>query len=891
MSDPIGSFSGLASGVQWRDLVDQLMAVDKQRRLDPVTARQTLAQKRVDAWTSFQALVNKFRDASKALRDGSAFASFKIAGGTSATSGRTLLTATASAGAVPGSYSVEVLDLARANKLSGNVVASPSTALALTGDFAVNGKLVSVVATDSLSMVRDKINALNAGATPTGVTATVLSTGGTQHRLVLTSDQSGAGGIELVNGTGSVLQSLGVTDGTSALNVTSDGGVQTNRVSSATAAMATMLGVTMPAPSTITVGGRVIAVDLTVDSLASIAAKITAAGGNASVLSETQSGKTLYRLVTSDTVSAATADGLRSLEVLGFTKGGYAGITQVVKSENTYTDALGATATATTLLSALSVSGNSLGLVAGDTFSIQGLSGSGSAVAKTTFTIGAADTVQTLLNKINDATTGFGAGSRPAIATFVAGKIVLTDSVTGDSQLTLSVSATRASDSSTVSFGRQLADTVGRQRQVTAGSDSKVRVDGVLLTRASNIITDAMTGVTLNLQQAEVGSVVTLAIDRDRDAMSANVKAIATTYNDLLKFRADQSKDGAPLRGNATLRSSIATFTGSLLSNVSGVSGIYSRAGAVGLSLQTDGSLALDEAVFKGALTTNYSDIVSLFTTGGTSTNRSLSYYSSTSKTLPGTYAVNITAVATTPALTGSGFSGTYVDDATSDTMSITDSTTGVTGSVSLSNGDSIDTVVARLNSVFSNSKMALTASKNGNNLVITGSRYGSASTFTVAYSAGGTNGTAQLGMAAGTYAGVDVAGTIGGEVAVGSGQLLTSKPVLVGAAPDGLSVNYSGAATGAVGNLVFSLGVSGMLFNNADVVASPSGSIVTQQGILSKSITELKTRADTIQKAMDNKRAALLRQFTAMESAISRIQSQSASLTSYIGALNARRS
>ena len=85
MAEPIGSFSGLASGVQWRDLVDQLMTIEAQRKLDPVTARQTLAQKQIVAWSSLQSLATKFRDASKALRDGAAFSTFKVSGGASAT--------------------------------------------------------------------------------------------------------------------------------------------------------------------------------------------------------------------------------------------------------------------------------------------------------------------------------------------------------------------------------------------------------------------------------------------------------------------------------------------------------------------------------------------------------------------------------------------------------------------------------------------------------------------------------------------------------------------------------------------------------------------------------------------------------------------------------------
>ncbi len=885
MADPIGSFSGLASGVQWRDLVDQLVALDKQRKLDPVTARTTLAQKQATAWTAYQSLAIKFRDASNALRDSSAFGAFTVSGGTSVSTGRTLVSAAASSGAAPGSYAVEVLDVARANKLSGAVVSSPATALGYSGEFGLHGQKVTVVATDTMNSIRDKINGLNGGSTPSGVTASVLSTGSTQHRLVLSSDQTGASGIELIDDAGGVLQQLGIVDGTKSLNVASDGGVQTQKVSSTTAAIAAMLGVSMPPPSTIEVGGRIITVDLTVDSLSSIAAKISAAGGNASVTSETSGGKTSYRLVTSDTVGASTVDGQRTLEVLGFMKSGRSGVSQVVQSENAFTDGVGASATTSTLLSDLQVGGNPLSLAAGDTFTIQGKRGDGTTVALS-FAVGGSDTLQSLVNKINDATSGFGAGTRTATASMSGGKIVLSDNASGDSQLALSLSATRVSDGSTVSLGRQLVNTVGRQREVVAGTDAAVRVDGVVVTRPSNTISDALNGVSLTVQQAEVGTTVALSVGRDTDALSAKVKAVADAYNALVKFRADQQKDGQPLKGNPTLRSSIATITSQLLSSVSGLSGSLNRPGAVGLALQTDGSLKLDDTVFKAALASNFSDVVSLFTTSGTSTNSQVSYWTSSYKTLPGTYAVNITAAATTPTVSGSGFTGVYADDGTPDSLQITDGISGVTGNITLANGDTTDTIVGKLNSLFATSKMALTASKNGNDLVITGSRFGTASSFTVAYTPGGTDGTAQLGITAGSFVGTDVAGTIGGVVAVGTGQVLTATPPIVGNPIDGLAISYTGTATGAVGDLSFTLGVGGMLFNTSDVFARPDGTIFEQQQQLEKTINDLSTRADTLTQQIERRRAALVKQFSAMEAAISRIQSQGSSITSFVNSL-----
>lgn len=880
--DPISSVSGLASGVQWRDLVDQIIAVDTQRKLDPVLVKKSLAEARLDAWGKWQTLVGKFRDAAKAIRDVTAFSQFKVSGGTSPTSGRTLFSASASVDAAPGSYDIEVIDLARANKLSGSVQASASSALGLSGEFAVNGGVVTVTATDTLNTLRDKINALNTGATGSQVTASVLATGSQQFRLVLTSQQSGASGIELVDDAAGTLHSLGLVDGTKTLNIGAGGGAQTYKVSAATAAIATMMGVNMPPPSTITIGGRVIAVDLSVDSLTSIAAKIAAAGGNASVVEENGG----FRLVTNDTVSAPDADGLRALEVLGFTKDGRTGVSQVITSSNTFTDAADATSTTGTLLSDLKVSGNALGLTTGDTFVLQGKRGDGSSVTAS-FTIGASDTVQTVLDKLNDATTGFGAGTRTATASFVNGQFVLTDNTGGDSLLSLNMSVTQ-SGGGVVNLGQVQTTTTGRLREVVAGSDAQVRVDGVLIQRASNTISDAITGVSLTLQASELGTTSTLVVQRDEAAVIKSFNELATAYNALVGFRDEQGKSGAPLYLDTNLRAGIGSLTNMLLSAVPGASSPYSIPGLAGLSLQSDGKLALDANKFTEAMTTNMASLSRLFTTGGYSTNSEVTYFTSTGKSKPGTYAVDITAAATTPSLSGAGFSGVYADDGTGDMLTITESFSGQSIDVQLDNGDTIDAILNKLNSAFTTNKVALTATKNGNDLVVTGSHYGSAASFTVAYTAGGADGSAQLGFGVGTYAGTDVAGTIGGLVATGSGQVLTG---VSGGVTDGLGILYTGTSTGAAGSIEFVLGMSGMLFNAADLIAAADGSVATTKDTLSVRINELQLRADTVQQALDRRREALIKQFVAMESALARLQQQGTTLTSFIASMNAANS
>ena len=188
------NIGGLASGVQWRDLVDQLAAADKARSVTPLQTQITAADKRKTAWNELSGLVQKLQDAGNALKLGSAFTNFAATVSPSAQTNRTLLTTTASAAARPGSYRVEVVELARAEKLSGSVVSDATIALGLAGSFAVAGQNVTIAPTDSLEGVRDKINTLNSGATATRVSASILSSATGRKRLVLSADAVGSAG-------------------------------------------------------------------------------------------------------------------------------------------------------------------------------------------------------------------------------------------------------------------------------------------------------------------------------------------------------------------------------------------------------------------------------------------------------------------------------------------------------------------------------------------------------------------------------------------------------------------------------------------------------------------------------------------------------------------------
>lgn len=594
------NFSGLSSSIQWGDIVDATIDAEKARSLTPVNAEIDKRTAQRAAWTKLQGLVDTLNENARLVRR-TGFGGFTSNVPVSPTSGRSLLTATPSLNAVPGRYRVEVLQLADTAKFAGGSVADTAAALNLTGDFTLNGTSIAVTATDTMEGIRDKINAANTGATPTGVTATIVKEGTTAGRLVLTKDSSGSAGITLVDGTGGMARELGFLDSRS------------KPVSNVVAAAAAALGlVVTPPPATIRVGNVTITADLSVDSIASIAAKINAAGGSASVESEAYGSETRYRLVTDGNVSAVNGDAGSQdvIDALGMTAGSTGTVRHSVQS-GVYTDASDAVATSATLLDGLKVDGAATGLAVGDAINIRGFRGDGTAVT-IGLVVGASDTMQTLIDKINDASAGFGAGARTATASLGAdGRLRLTDSTGGASRLSISLGVTHA-DGSAGSLGATSVAITGRSRELQTGKDAIIRVDGREITRSTNSITDAITGTTLALQTAEAGTEIDVSIDRDIAGGVSSVQKFVDSYNAIRAFFDEQRKTDSPLYADTMLRNVVNSFTEALRTEVSS-NGTYSKLAIAGVALDRFGILKIDADKLKTAMADKPTEIEALF--------------------------------------------------------------------------------------------------------------------------------------------------------------------------------------------------------------------------------------------------------------------------------------
>lgn len=178
--------AGVGSGLDLETLISNLVTADKTPTQARLTQKQSSLSTQLSAVGTFQSVLSNLQSKLDALKSGGSVATL------AATSSDTAkFTATTTSAATRGNYSVEVVGLAKPEKLASAAYASAATALG-AGDvtMTVGGKSFTVTLGDSDNSLNDLKNAINNASDNSGVTATLITeSGGT--RLLLTSNDTG----------------------------------------------------------------------------------------------------------------------------------------------------------------------------------------------------------------------------------------------------------------------------------------------------------------------------------------------------------------------------------------------------------------------------------------------------------------------------------------------------------------------------------------------------------------------------------------------------------------------------------------------------------------------------------------------------------------------------
>lgn len=152
-----------------------------------------------------------------------------------------------------------------------------------------------------------------------------------------------------------------------------------------------------------------------------------------------------------------------------------------------------------------------------------------------------------------------------------------------------------------------------------APQDALVRIDGLDVTSAGNTFSGAIDGVTIDLLTAAPGETTQLVVENDTDAVRQTVSDFVDSYNKLIDTFDQQtnydsdSNSAAPLLGDSTIRGIRDRVRREMSAAVDDIDAPFSTLAEVGIEMQLDGKLSVDEDRFSDALGTDFSRVGQLF--------------------------------------------------------------------------------------------------------------------------------------------------------------------------------------------------------------------------------------------------------------------------------------
>lgn len=752
--------AGLSSGFDWRSMIDQLMKIES-RRVDLVGNRKTEYSQKLTEWQSFNTKLLSLKTAAAGLSDPERFDLFRssLSSSRNSVNASDLLSVSTTSSAARGSYTIIVDTLATAERFRSVSFESASEALDLAGEIEINGVIVNLSESDTLSTVRTKIN--NAGA---GVTASIVSYEEDDHRLTLTSDTTGQAGISL-GGSPDILTGLGfeqIVAGRDAILVLD--GISISR--STNVIEGVIQGVTLnllqaDPETTLTVN-----VDRDIDAvMTKIQAFVNAYNTVSAYLKQQQS----YDQENEKRGGILFGDGTLYSVKLDLTSL----LTQQIWGAASDLFTLGLAGIEVDKEGQLSINDGKL-----------------RGFLETRFTD------IKLLFSVNGTTDS---GS---LSYILSSK----DTRAGEYAVNITQVAIRSATTSDAA----VSETLGRDQLLTITEGGKVA--------RISLTSDMTIASIIHAVNAEMAKTYTAKLVGTEEVMEGGAAiSAATSWENI---------EGANL-----VNGDVITFSGTGRNGTS-ITGSYTISNTATDTVQ--GLLSAIESAYRGSVSAAIDGSGRLVITDKQEGNSQLSF------------SLNYTG---------------------------TENQVGIFGAVSAANPGGQEGRWA----------MNITASNDGSDhLALTHNSYGSGYSFTIEEDTDSGLWTGSRTNPVAVNSGLDVAGTINGEAATGSGQILTGNTG--DANVDGLSVRYSGSATGDIGSVTVTLGIAELfdraLFNITDPYA---GYLGFKQESLRNSIKGFESQIEQTEARLNKKMETMISRFVAMETALATIQNQSQWLSGQI--------
>jgi flagellar hook-associated protein 2 len=146
-------------------------------------------------------------------------------------------------------------------------------------------------------------------------------------------------------------------------------------------------------------------------------------------------------------------------------------------------------------------------------------------------------------------------------------------------------------------------------------SDAVINVDGIDVARSTNVISDVLTGVTLELKNISA-SPIQVTISNDSDAIKKQVNDFVSAYNSVVSFIHNQTKydsdnkTAGALIGDSTVQTAQRMLRSAIGGNVSGT---FVTLRDIGITIQDDDTLSVNDATLDAALADDAAGVSNVF--------------------------------------------------------------------------------------------------------------------------------------------------------------------------------------------------------------------------------------------------------------------------------------
>ena len=448
---------------------------------------------------------------------------------------------------------------------------------------------------------------------------------------------------------------------------------------------------------------------------------------------------------------------------------------------------------------------------------------------------------------------------------------------TGDNAWRLQLSSRTAGDQGEMLIDTNVFAPMGGMVESSSAQNAQLVIGqgagAYTVESSTNTFSDVLGGVSLTVSETTTDAVM-IDVERDDSALSKDVADMVSAANSALaeigvqtRYGVDGLGDGA-LAGNGAIRRLADQLRDSLSRPVDGSTMIGAD---VGIEILRDGSFRFAAATFEAAMADDPDGVAAFFGRQG-ATPANVTFLEASAETTTGSYAVDVTTAAT------QATSATLFAGGAAANSRVGVRVGDVTTTVDVTAGQSAAALIDTFNAAFAANGVNMTAEVDGTGLRLRSDDWGSAGDFEL--------NTDVLG--AGTWdavAGDDVAGTIDGIAATGTGRRLFLNE-LVDSPAAGVSLQIEGGVTGALGNVDYQPGLAARVAELTTFLVDDEGTLETVADAQQRRIEDFNDQIDRFEDRLLIREETLLRQWSSLSSLLEGLNNQGNFILSQLASL-----